>query len=361
MKVINNLKTKSDFIENLKELFITARQAQIVYKNEINIKDLGVKFNEYKSWTDETKKIVDSLFDYSISNTTLDDYIRKMHQGLDELLHGDDEDMQIHKLRIIIEKILFEEFDEMTWLREEESPAEIGKTKEFNRELNRQKKLKETIDGLKEYYRKAIESLEPLQNKDYEEQIILKLYNESEQLKIYIDAEKENDFQYGDFLDSNELANLVLYQDENMTLTRLANYTARKTNRIDKGKILAHLTQQEISKYKYDLFYEKGKKASIVFFAETSIGDKILRGSKRNFLLLIAAACEAKERKRQFVGRISCLDREVGTFITTYDDNLEAAVQNTIEKENKICKKEVVKSGEKKETSPEEQLGERSD
>lgn len=353
MKQINSLKNQKESIEQLKEIFLAARKAQIVYKKEeFSWVDLRIKLKEYESFSEETKSIIQNLFDYSMSNSFLENYNERLESLLDSFLYGDNEERQIQKLKIIIEGILFREFNEkeaenkredMQQIKiQQEDEKETETHKNDEKKLEKQKKeekFKESIEYLKKCYADVLQNLEQIQNKNSGEQQIIKFYRESKELKIYIDKEKETRFAYGKFLKLGREANLTLYKDGNMSLLRIANYQARKINLQQQRKITEKLILEEISKYQFQLNDEKGKTASMEFFAQTAIGDSILRGSKKAFKLMLAAACEAKAQGREFIGRISCIDKELGTFITTYDDKLEGAIQEIVEKENEPSEK----------------------
>lgn len=359
MKSINNLKSKKDIIEALREVFLVARQTQIVYKKGIfSVNDLEIKRDEYETFSEETKDVIANLFSYSLNNSDLENYNKQLNKILDESLLGLSEDEQISKFRILIEGIVFKEFEEIDFGnditqegKEESEKEKIPQNEEEKdkmkkedvekiKEIERKDKLKKSILYIKKYYSKVIDKLEKVENEHYDEQLMIDFYRESKELGIHIDNEIEKGFKYGDFIKLGEETNNILYSDENMTLIRIANYQTGKTSLSERDEKLEKSLPEKISKYKFNLVYQKGKVASIEFFGESLLGDKISKGSKKIFKLMLSAACEAKDKNRDFIGRISCIDKDLGTFITTYDDNLEEAVQRLLKEEKMKVEKE---------------------
>ena len=141
------------------------------------------------------------------------------------------------------------------------------------------------------------------------------------------------------FLESGKETNLRIYSDETICIKRIAHYiTGKETVRLapnESVKVVKKISEQKVARYRFSLMNGKKEAESVEFFADESIGDRILMGNKKALDLMLAALCEASAQKRAYIGKISCIDRELGTFITTYDDNLEDAVQKILMQDRK--------------------------
>lgn len=477
MKTLINLKSKEDLIVEMKEIFVTARYAQMRYKKgRLDLEDLGIKPEEYETFSDKTKDLISNLFDYSMSHKDSKKYDEHLYKTVNDFLQGSNEDKQIEKLKIIIEGIVFKEFDEskkylieamkemfltashekilgnkgrldladlgikpeqynnfsdetksfikslldysmsygdlkrsddylnklldeflkdfneeeqieqlimitewMIFKRSKEGQL-LGENKEdiktikdetkgnaeqslknadektrndkIKKELERIKNIIESEQYIKGRYSEILKKEEQLmgkkndeqpkdrkndeQQKDRknDEQIIVDFLKKSKKMKVYIDQEKQTDFNYGVFLENGKEVNLTIYRDETICLKRIANYiTGKATVRLapnESVKVVKKISEQKVARYRFSLMNGKKEAESVEFFADESIGDRILMGNKKALDLMLAALCEASEQKRAYIGKISCIDRELGTFITTYDDNLEDAVQEIL-------------------------------
>lgn len=321
MGSLDEIESKEDMINFLKNLLILAKNAQTMYKPKFDIDEL---IEEYGISSKEDEETIRFLFNDTLNKKEHDVLNESFSKTIDTVLSHDDEDTQIKKLKIFIENIICsDEGNE----KSDQEETEIGESNS--------KKFKDTMDYIKGYYQEALEKIEKLENKNWDEERIISMYENSKELNIHVDNEIENGYIYGDLAKKGIDADLVLYKDENLILKRISNYQTGKSKKIDRKTIVAQFSPEEISKYQFDVAYEKGKTATMYFFAEPKVGDGVLEGRKRAFISLIAAACEAKKQGRQFAGRISCIGRDTGTYITTFDDNLEEAVKNLLIKEQK--------------------------
>lgn len=321
MGSLDEIESKEDMINFLKNLLILAKNAQTMYRPKFDIDEL---IGEYEINSKEDQEIIRFLFNDSLNKKEYDVVNKSFSKTIDTVLSNDDVDTQIAKLKIFIENIIYSE----------ESNEKLSQEENISEESN-SKNYRDTMNYITKYYKEALEKIERLENKNYDEEIIISLYENSKILKISIDRQKEEDYVYGDLSKRGIDADLVLYKDENLTLKRVANYQTGKSKKIDPKKIVAKFSPEKISKYRFDVAYEKGKIATMYFFAEPKVGDSVLEGSKKAFTSLISAACEARKQGRQFAGRISCLDKDTETYITTFDDNLEEAVKGLLIKEQK--------------------------
>lgn len=293
MKPIYDIKARKDVIESLIDIY-TAISVQIETNENGDLKERN-KINELH---DKTKKGIEN-------------YLERI----------EDEFGKIEFLRTSIEDII------------------IPEDKEENE-----------MDFFKEYYNRLIEKLEELPLVEKNEKILLDFIKES-QVKIYEDKREKEQCSYGQFTkEQGNMNNKSLYKDENMELIRLSTYKTRKNkkeNNIKRKNLIRLETEEiEINKYEYKLRYEKGKIAAIEFFGDSELGKRIEKGNLKYIGPMLAAIELAKRNGREYIGKIEMIDKDLQTFVTQYDDELENRVKELIEKEEKD-KNNITKVSEK--------------
>lgn len=199
--------------------------------------------------------------------------------------------------------------------------------------------IKEKLNNIfKEFYELLKKQGEKIKEPNKDEKIVLKLINDSN-VKIHEDKSEKDIWQYGDFSEKKDEILELVYHDKNMSLLNKSTYQATKTRKeaeSDHEKIVASVSKSEISKYEFKIRYEKGNIASIEFFADTELGKQIKDGNLEYVSPMLAAIAKAKEQGKNYIGKISMIDSELGTFVTQYDDGLEESISNLIKKEQSL-------------------------
>lgn len=156
--------------------------------------------------------------------------------------------------------------------------------------------------------------------------------------KIYEDKDKEERYSYGELLENHRVEPEIIYDDKGMIFTRRKTYETHKLANSDKGKI-SNLETKKVCKYSLELTDDSAR-AKVDFFADPEIGDAIKSGDLRYFSPVFAAILKAKDAGKNYIGTINMIDEELKTFVTKYDENLEAAIKRLKEKSDKAIKEE---------------------
>ena len=296
--LITEINTMEDAIESLKELYIKISNQRNLFIN----KEQDMQSNtKYKNLTKEM----------------LDNIIGKKDET--------DNRKTIQFLKNIIEDIL-----------ENEPNQEI----------------KQKLNGIfGTYYISLRNKIEKLIKPQKGEEVMLNLIRQSE-VKIHDDKSPKEDAIYGDLIQENEQIPEIIYKDKNMMIIRLNKYVTNKTQKEKEktNKIVPNLEREEVSKYEYQIRYEPNKIATIEYFGETNLGNKIKKGKIEYIAPMIAAIEKAKLERREHIGRISKIFEELGTYVTQYDDNLEQRIQELkLREEEKMKKTENCKLKDKEE------------
>lgn len=209
----------------------------------------------------------------------------------------------------------------------------------FENETNKEirKKLKRIFGT---YYINLRDKIEQLIEPQKDDEVVLSLIRQSN-AKIYDDKSQKKDSMYGDLIQEKEQFPEIIYKDKNMILIRLNRYITTKTKNEEgqTNKIVATLEREEVSKYEYQIRYDQNKVATIEYFGETNLGDKIKKGKIEYIAPMLAAIEKAKSEKKEHIGRIYKICEELGTYVTQYDDNLEQRVQELKSREEEMTKK----------------------
>ena len=189
--------------------------------------------------------------------------------------------------------------------------------------------IKQKLEGIfGTYYNNLRNTIEKLIEPQKGEEIVLDLIRQSE-VKIHDDQSPKKEAIYGDLFQENEQIPEIIYKDKNMMIIRLNKYVTNKAQKEKEksNKIVENLEKEEVSKYEYQIRYEPNKIATIEYFGETNLGNKIKKGKIEYIAPMIAAIEKAKLERREHIGRISKIFEELGTYVTQYDDNLEQRIQ----------------------------------
>ena len=212
--------------------------------------------------------------------------------------------------------------------------------------------IKQKLEGIfGTYYNNLRNKIEKLIEPQKGEEIVLDLIRQSE-VKIHDDQSPKKETIYGDLFQENEQIQEIIYKDKNMMIIRLNKYVTNKTQKEKEktNKIVPNLEREEVSKYEYQIRYEPNKIATIEYFGETNLGNKIKKGKIEYIAPMIAAIEKAKLERREHIGRISKIFEELGTYVTQYDDNLEQRIQELkLREEEKMKKTENCKLKDKEE------------
>ena len=310
MKLVKNIKSKEEGIEALKELYIAISCQQVTYRNNIK----GQELEEFKDKTTYT--------------------IEEMLKRIDG-----DSSKEIQFLRTIIEDMIGE-YEENNQESEKEEQKKEQESKEEQEEIEDQprkseEEVKENLRKIfKDYYQKLIDKLETFNEKNSEEERMLALIKNSN-VKIYEDKSEQEKSSYGEFIKRKEMQPQTIYKDENILFTEEGTYITRRILRKNSKiiKIGDTVETENLSKYNIKVKCEKNKIASTEFYGEKELGDTIKKGKLEYFSPMMAAIGKAKEEGKEHIGRIRLIDEELGTFVVSYDDDLEEAVKELIKKD----------------------------
>ena len=189
--------------------------------------------------------------------------------------------------------------------------------------------IKQKLEGIfGTYYNNLRNKIEKIIEPTKGEAIVLDLIRKSE-VKIHDDQSPKKEAIYGDLVQENEQIPEIIYKDKNIMIIRLNKYVTNKAQKEKEksNKIVENLEKEEVSKYEYQIRYEPNKIATIEYFGETNLGNKIKKGKIEYIAPMLAAIEKAKLEKREHIGRISKIFEELGTYVTQYDDNLEQRIQ----------------------------------
>lgn len=248
----------------------------------------------------------------NIGKEDLDQYARQVEKNISELIDNiqTEDSKKIQMLEGIIEETL-----------ETEENSEI----------------KEKINNIfRDYYKLLKKQGEKIKEPNRDEKIVLNLINGSN-AKIYEDKSENDKWKYGDLFRRMDKTTDIIYHDKNMLLLNKATYQVTRTKKepeTAQNKVVASVSKAEISKYEFKIRYDANDMASIEFFADIDLGEQIKDGNLEYISPMLAAIAKAKEQGREHIGRISIIDEELGTFVTQYDNELEASVKRLKTKEN---------------------------
>ena len=209
-------------------------------------------------------------------------------------------------------------------------------------EYETDKEVKEANEEFfSKYYNNLKERISKIRIPDRNEKIILGLIKDSK-ARIHEDKGSKPKWKYGDFVIDREKKPEIIYQDKNMQLIKKSTYQALKSEKDQEtsGKVVANLEKSEICKYEFQIEYEPEKLAAIQFFGETKLGDKIKEGKIEYFSPMLAAIAKAKEEGREHIGNIELIDKDLGTFVTQYDDNKEQRIKILKRKEELLSRRD---------------------
>lgn len=297
------IKTIDEVIKKMKQLYVFMQKQQSSYKRE------GER-------DEKLEKELES----------------QLEKNLDDLMNGlDTKSKEVEFLKNRIEYIFAD--DSIVQLQEDRKAFFEKYYQELLETLNRIEKSNHQEEIL-------INSTKESEVESYEnEKILLKLIEETG-VEIYEDKEEQPSISYGDFIKRKEEKEAI-YSNSIGSLNELSRYSTNKLERRNQkeSKICAKVQEDEtLSKYEFEIEYEPGRRVSTKFFGESLLGEKIKNGEMQYFSPMLAAVLKAKQNGREHIGRISLIDKELETFITSYDDNLENSVKQLVLKEQQQSK-----------------------
>lgn len=201
--------------------------------------------------------------------------------------------------------------------------------------------IKQKLKGIfGTYYINLLDKVKKLLEPEKGEEILLNLIRKSK-VKIHDDQSQKENLEYGDLIQVKKQIPEILYKDKNMMLIRINKYTTNKIRNTqgNNNKVRVTLDKEEVSKYEYQIVYEPNKIATIEYFGETNLGDKIKKGKIEYIAPMLAAVEKAKSAKREYIGKITKIFEELGTYVTQYDENLEQRIQELKLREEIAIKK----------------------
>lgn len=191
-----------------------------------------------------------------------------------------------------------------------------------------------------EYYQKLVDKIDNIKDSEEQEKIIIGLIKDSD-VKIYEHKEKIDYATYGDFI-QNTNQEVIRHEDNDIRLIELASYITKKNSRQQQNRtIRENMDDENLSKYRLDINHEN-QWISLIFFGEKELGEKIedKKEKTKYFGPMLAAIGKAHEKGRAHIGRIffdkfELEDECISLPFTQYDDDLERAVKNLKEREEK--------------------------
>lgn len=204
-----------------------------------------------------------------------------------------------------------------------------------NQEIDAKTKIEEFS---KRYFEKLSERIDMIEGKPKDEKIILELIDELN-LKIYDDKSESEEFNYGELVKDRKIKPRVIFQNGEMILKKMATYTTGKSQKQQESKVIGKIEQGKTSKYELITTSKTGQMVGMDFFGEENIEEQLQE--EYNYLpSILAAIAKSKKEGREHIGEITIINKELGTAVVQYDDNLEQKVKELKEREEQEHKKE---------------------
>ena len=307
--------------DELEDLYITAMVQKAISSGRLN-KAENKEALEDNNMNDNIKdKEYNAQYDTDVDNEKILILQKQVKDNIEKLLENvsanDDEKEEEKKKKYL--KIVIENMNNI----------------KDNQEIDAKTKIE---DFSKQYFEKLSERIDMIEGKPKDEKIILESIDELN-LKIYDDKSESEEFNYGELVKDRKIKPRVIFQSGEMILKKMATYTTGKSQKQQESKVIGKIEQGKTSKYELITTSKTGQMVGMDFFGEENIEEQLQE--EYNYLpSILAAIAKAKKEGREHIGEITIINKELGTAVVQYDDNLEQKVKELKEREEQEHKKE---------------------
>lgn len=376
MKNIRDIKTIDEVLETLKELYIANMTQLAILQHRVNKTDKEQIANLERKLKNEVETIIysDELetsekiqyiraaieCTYNLDDKNIDElediYVSAMIQKAissnrlnydkKEEIQDEDNEQNNESDEIDANKVaLFEQqlennIEELTKSAQtDEKKKQILKIAIEDINMVKESDVKDKIEAFsKEYLQRLMKTSNNIKGISKDEKAILKLI---EQIGVKIHDDKDitdiEDCNYGDLVKDRSIKKKLIFQNTNMLFKRLAQFNVGKSIRNnDDNNIISRIENKNVTQYEFVTLSKRGEMISLDFFGEDNLEQQL--HEQENYLpYILAAIAKAKEEGRGHIGKITILDKDLGTAVVRYDDKLETRVKELKERNENKC------------------------
>ena len=294
MKVLSISSTKKDFLDEFIEIYIRIATINTFFKpddaekenkNEQDNKDVQLHNADMKI----AKKAIKEMLQYdSIEG------------------NGENIDNRWFELFFSIIEDKFSKYDELE--------------KKVNDKKNEEVKL------LFDYYQQTKNKFNDMFNDKNSLLYKISMAIREKGIVITVDKEPQRLHKYSDFNKIDKGIDETIYRFEQFAIREVSRYQANQAS-LEIGDDLLDTKPVNISKIRISTEIEPEKVVAIECYCDTELIDHFRNGENLYLPRFLAAVLKAKVEMKEYIGTITMIDEELQTFIITYDDKLESALQ----------------------------------